>query len=108
MYVRRSAGSGGGLSGGRIIVGLVVAAFALISYFGSSVYNPITNENQHVNITPQQEIAMGLQAEPEMAQQYGGELADPTAKAKLDQVCQNLTSKSDTTKTDWPFQCHLL
>src|SRR6476659_3435634 len=108
MYVRRDSSSGGcGLGSGRIIVGLVVAAFALISYFGSSVYNPITNENQHVNITPQQEIAMGLQAEPEMAQQYGGELNDPTAKAKLDQVCKNLTSKSDTSKTDWPFQCHV-
>ncbi|MCX6046390.1 MAG: M48 family metalloprotease [Chloroflexi bacterium] len=108
MYSRQRSGSGCGLGGGRIIVGLVMAAFALISYFGSQSYNPITNENQHVNISPQQEVAMGLQAAPEMAQEYGGLANDPQSQAKLDQVCENLTSKSDAAKTDWPFECHLL
>jgi predicted Zn-dependent protease len=108
MYARQRSSSGCGLSGGRIIVALAIAAFALISYFGSQVYNPITGENQHVNISPEQGVAMGLQAAPEMAQEYGGLSSDQKAQATLDKVCQNLTSKSDAAKTDWPFECHLL
>jgi len=65
-----------GCGGARLLIGLAMAAFALISYFGSSVYNPITGEKQHVNITEEQEVALGLQSAPEMAQQYGGLHAD--------------------------------
>ena len=108
MYTQRRSGSGCGLGGGRILVALVMAAFALISYFGSKEYNPITNENQHISISREQEVAMGLQAAPEMAQEYGGLANDPQAQASLDKVCNNITTKSDASKTDWPFECHLL
>ena len=108
MYGQRSSGQGCGLSSGRLIVGILMAVFALISYFGSKEYNPITNENQHISISREQEVAMGLQAEPEMAQQYGGDANDPQGKALLDKVCQNIVTKSDAAKTDWEFQCHLL
>ena len=57
---RRQAGPSGGL-GMRLIIGLIVAAFALISYFMSSEYNPVTDSEQHLSLTPQQEIALGLQ-----------------------------------------------
>ncbi len=46
----------------RIIVGLMVAAMALFAYWGSSSVNPTTGETQHVSITPEQEVALGLQA----------------------------------------------
>ena len=51
-------------NGGRLLVGLAIAAFALFSYFGSKEYNPVTQEDQYVGITPDQEIALGLQAVP--------------------------------------------
>ena len=63
--------------GARLLTALAVAAFALISYFGSRSYNPITGEDQYINITREQEIALGLQAAPEMAQQFGGLDPDP-------------------------------
>jgi len=53
-----------GFSGGRLLVGLAIAVFALISYFGSKEYNPVTQEEQYIGITPDQEIALGLQAAP--------------------------------------------
>jgi len=78
----------GGAGKIRLLIGLVTAVFALFSYFGSSVYNPITGEKQHLNITEQQEIALGMQAAPEMAQQHGGLHSDEQAQ--------------------YPFEFHLL
>ncbi|MCI0397565.1 MAG: M48 family metallopeptidase [Chloroflexi bacterium] len=107
MVVRRSRARGG-ISWGRIIIALIVAAFSLISYFGSKVYNPVTDEDQYISMTKEQEIALGLQAAPEMAQEFGGLDPDEDAQAFLDAVCQQLTSSSDITQADWPFECHLL
>jgi predicted Zn-dependent protease len=110
MYVRRGYGSSRGraFNGGRILVGLALAAFALISYFASSEYNPVTDETQRVAITPEQEIALGLQAVPEMTQQFGGQDADPQAQALVDEVCGQLISQSRAGEVDWPYECHLL
>ena len=32
-------------NGGRLLVGLAIAVFALISYFGSKEYNPVIEED---------------------------------------------------------------
>ena len=61
-YPRRRSGGGG-----RLIIALIMAAVALVGYFGSSQLNPVTGETQHVDMSPQEEVAMGLQAAPEMA-----------------------------------------
>lgn len=100
--------SGRGLSKGRIIIALIMAAFALISYFGSREYNPITEEDQYVGISQEQEIALGLQAAPEMAQQHGGLDPSDEAQAFLDDICARLISSSVAQETEWPFECHLL
>ena len=97
-----------GLSIGRILIALVVAGFALISYFGSSAYNPVTDEEQRVAITPEQEIALGLQSAPELTQQYGGLHPDQEAQAYLDQICQDIISNSQASETEYPFECSLL
>ena len=60
----RSSRGGGRFSMGRIVVALVIAAISLISYFASSEFNPITGETQQVALSPNEEIAMGLQAAP--------------------------------------------
>jgi len=49
----------------------------LLGLFGlatapTTVDNPITGEKQRVQLSPQQEVALGLQARSEMAAQYGG------------------------------------
>jgi predicted Zn-dependent protease len=92
----------------RLLIGLVMAVFALFSYFGSSVYNPITGEKQRINITEQQEIALGLQATPEMAQQYGGLHPDQQAQALVDAVGNRLVANSAASQANYPFEFHLL
>lgn len=100
--------SSGGFAKGRLLVGLIMAGFALFSYFRSSVYNPITGEKQHVSISEEQEIALGLQAAPEMAQQHGGLHPDQQAQAVVDRVGESLVRNSAAAQTAYPFEFHLL
>jgi predicted Zn-dependent protease len=92
----------------RLWIGLMFAAFAFISYQCSTEYNPVTGEEQHIAITPEQEIAMGLQAAPEMAAQHGGLHPDQEAQALVDRVGQRLVQSSKAGQTDWQFDFHLL
>lgn len=93
---------------GRLIMAAVILIFALVSYFGSRVYNPVTGENQHLSLTEDQEIAMGLQAVPQMLQQYGGEYPDQRLQDYVDQVGFGVVNNSDAKGTPWQFEFHLL
>jgi beta-barrel assembly-enhancing protease len=66
----------------RLIIALVVAGFSYFSYLTKTAKNPVTGEMQHISMSPEQEVAMGLQSAPQMAQEMGGELApnDPIAQ----------------------------
>lgn len=97
-----------GCGGARLLIGFAMAAFAVISYFGSSVYNPITGENQHVNITAEQEVALGLQSAPEMAQQFGGLHPDAQARAQVAAIGERVVANSAAAQSQYPFQFHLL
>ncbi len=108
MVQRRGMGSSRGFGMGRIIVALIVAGFAIISYLGTREENPYTGETQYIGISREQEVAMGLQAAPQMAEEYGGLDQDEEAQAYLDQVCQKLITNSVSAETDYPFECSLL
>jgi beta-barrel assembly-enhancing protease len=92
----------------RIVIALVMAAFALFSYFGSKVYNPVTEEDQYISITQEQEIALGLQSRPEMIQQFDGLDPDNQAQQLVDIIGQELVSSSLASQADYPFEFHLL
>lgn len=92
----------------RVIIALLVAAFSVITYFASSTYNPITEQKQHISISREQEIALGLQAKPEMEQQYGGESRDLMKQALVKEVGAEVVGKSDATKTPYRYDFHLL
>jgi predicted Zn-dependent protease len=87
---------------------LGMAAFAIISFLASKTYNPVTGEEQYVNITQEQEIALGLQAAPQMAQEFGGEHPSAEAQAIVDQVGEDLVASSIAARSDYPFEFHLL
>jgi beta-barrel assembly-enhancing protease len=56
----------------RLVIGLVMAGMALLSYFSKTQENPLTGEKQQVSMSPAEEVAMGLQSAPQMAAEYGG------------------------------------
>jgi len=105
---RRIGGRGCGGGGARIIIALVVAAVAVISYFSSSQMNPVTGEKQYVKLNTEQEIALGLQAAPEMAQQFGGPSDNAQGRQKVARIGAEIVEKSGAKKGQYPFEFHLL
>jgi beta-barrel assembly-enhancing protease len=104
VYRRRSSGGGKG----RLIIAVVMALVAIAGYYGSRSFNPVTEEVQHVAISPEQEVALGLQAAPEMAQQYGGLHPDQRAQELVDRICHELITRSAAKDTPYEFDCHVL
>lgn len=74
----------------RLLIALGIALFAIVSYFMKSEKNPITGENQRVDLTTKQEIVLGLQAMPEMIRKHHGEHPDQQAQAYVDEVGMKL------------------
>jgi predicted Zn-dependent protease len=90
---------------GRLIV---AALFAVVSYFGKTSLNPLTGETQRVAMTPEQEIAIGLKAAPEMAAQMGGLSQDPKARALVERIGARLARESLAAKSSYRFSFHVL
>lgn len=92
----------------RLFIGLAIVAFAVLKYCSSAVTNEFTGETQYVDLTTDQEIAMGLSATPSMMEQYGGEHPDQNAQNLVDRVGQKLVQTSIARNTDYQFDFHLL
>lgn len=109
MYRYPSAGRSRGSSvGGRLIFAAIIAIVSLISYFGSRQDNPVTGETQYIGITVDQEIALGLQAAPQMAAEFGGEDPDANAQALVDEIGNLLVQSSAASQTPYEYEFHLL
>ena len=109
MYRYPSAGRSRGSSiSGRLIFAAIIAIVSLISYFGSRQDNPVTGETQYIGITVDQEIALGLQAAPQMAAEFGGEDPDPSAQALVDEIGNLLVQSSAASQTPYQYEFHLL
>lgn len=70
----------------RLIIGLVMAAFAYFSYIGKTQENILTGQKQKVNMSTDQEVALGLQSAPQMAQEYGGLYPDNKLQEQVKSV----------------------
>lgn len=97
----------GGISG-RLIMAAIVAIVALVGYFGATQINPVTNEQQHLSMTPEQEIALGKQAAPEMEAQFGGLSQDQALQAKVTDVGNAVVKASDASKSPYQYEFHVL
>jgi len=103
-------GRGGGTSRFKLmlILGLGMAAFQAFKYYTNTQTNPITGEEQRVQWSAEQEVQLGLQSAPQMAQQHGGLHPDQQAQDHVDQVGRRLVKNTIAAKTGYPFDFHLL
>lgn len=93
---------------GRLLLAAILAVASLATYHGSRDENPVPGETRPVNLSPRQEIALGLQAAPRMAQQYGGLLPNQRAQDRVDEICSVLVTRTAAQKTPYEFECHVL
>ncbi|MET1257690.1 M48 family metalloprotease [Flagellimonas sp. DF-77] len=92
----------------RIFIGLAIVAFAFIQRCNNKEENPYTGRVQNINMTADQEIAIGLQSAPDMAQQHGGLYPDQRMQAFVDAVGQKLVNSSIARETPYRYEFHLL
>jgi len=92
----------------KLLVAVVLAGFALCKYYSNSTLNAVTGETQHISMSPEQEIALGLQSAPEMAQEMGGLSSNRQAAAIVKQVGQKVVQNSTARQTPYQYDFHLL
>lgn len=92
----------------RIFIGLAIVAFAFIQKWTNTETNPYTGRSQHITMSSDQEIAIGLQSAPEMAQQHGGLYPDERLQSFVDAVGHKLVNSSIARDTPYKYDFHLL
>lgn len=112
---RRGGYDGDGASvrtGSRVVIQLIIAAvvalFSIITYFSQTQFNDITNEKQHIAISPKQEIALGMQSAPQMSRAFGGPANDPAAQALVNEIGNELVQNSDAKRSPYRFRFQVL
>jgi beta-barrel assembly-enhancing protease len=108
MIGRASARRGGGI-GGRLMIAVVIAIIAIAGYcMTPKEFNPVTQEEQRIGMTVQEEIALGLQSAPEMEAQFGGLDPDQALQAKIQEIGDKVVASSEAKDTEYPFEFHVL
>jgi predicted Zn-dependent protease len=93
----------------RLIIGVIIALFGLVTYFSNTSVNPTTGEKQHVTMSADEEIALGLQSAPQMAAEMGGEAdASDPAEREVSRIGQQIVDRSDARTSPYKYQFHLL
>ena len=92
----------------RVVIAVIIALFAIVTYFSSTSENPLTGEKQRVAMTPEQEIALGYQSAPQMAAQMGGISRNAQAVALVQRVGEHLVRQSVASKSPYKFSFHVL
>ena len=91
----------------RLVVAALMAGVALISYFASREVNTVTGETQHIAISQEQEVALGLQSAPQMAAELGGPDSDGSVQADVESVGQRVVGRV-AGKTPYRFRFQVL
>ncbi len=92
----------------RLLIGAAIALFFVFKRCSQREVNPYTGRTQTISMTPDKEIAIGLQSAPQIEQQYGGLHANNQYQALVDDVGRKLVSNSIARETPYQYEFHLL
>jgi len=93
---------------GRLLIGLLVAAISLISYYSLRQENPVTGETQHIALNVDQEVALGLESAPQMAAEMGGLDPDENVQRLVQEVGNRVVQQSAAHTTPYQFRFYAL
>lgn len=92
----------------RLFIGLIVIGFAFLRRCSQQETNPYTGRTQAISLSSDQEIAIGLQSAPQMAQKHGGLHQDERYQNKVDEVGHKLVRNSIAKNSPYDYDFHLL
>jgi len=92
----------------RILIGLAIVGFAYLKKCSQQETNPYTGKTQAISLSPEQEIAIGLQQAPSMAQQHGGLHPNAQYQQIVDQIGKKLVDNSIARNSEYKYEFHLL
>ncbi|MEZ6096464.1 MAG: M48 family metallopeptidase [Pirellulaceae bacterium] len=94
-YYRRNYQSGRNMSAlkVRLLIAAAIILFSVVSYWANTDINPINGKPQRVGgLSTQDEIVLGLQSVPEMANQFGGFSRDAVATQQVVDMGERLVN----------------
>jgi len=92
----------------RLLIGVAIALFFVLKKCSQQEENPYTGRTQTISMNANEEIAIGLQSAPQMAQQHGGLHENTQYQALVDQVGNTLVKNSIAKQTPYKYEFHLL
>ena len=92
----------------RLLIGAAIALFFVFKRCSQQEVNPYTGRTQTISMTPDKEIAIGLQSAPHMVQQHGGLHSNNQYQALVDNVGTKLVNNSIARETPYKYEFHLL
>ncbi len=94
----------------RLIIGAGIILFSLFKYYSNSETNEYTGKKQSIALSVDDEIRLGLQSAPSMAQQHGGLYPDQELQNLVQEVGKTLVNNSIARETPYrnDFNFYLL
>lgn len=92
----------------RLFFAVIVAIISIVGYFFKSQKNTYTGENQHISLTAQEEIAIGIQSVPEMANQFGGFSNNKNHQSEVKTLGNKIIQNTVASKSEYAFDFHVL
>lgn len=92
----------------RVIMGIGIVIFGVVKFCSSAEENPFTGETQYVDLTAEEEIALGEESIPTMINQYGGLHPDEAAQRKLREIGEKLVRTSIANASPYDYEFYLL
>lgn len=92
----------------RLLIGLAIVAFAYLRKCSQQKENPYTGKTQAISLSPDQEIAIGLQQAPMMAQQHGGLHPNQQYQQIVDDIGNRLVNNTIAKQSGYKYEFHLL
>lgn len=92
----------------HIGIGLAIVSLVLTQRYFGKEQNPYTGRKQRIDMTAEQEIAIGVQSIPEIIEAYGGLHPDKHLQQKVAQIGNELVQHSVALETPYRYKFHLL
>lgn len=89
-----------------LIISVLTSSFFL--FFRKTQVNPVTGKEQHITLTPKQEIALGLESAPDMAARFGGLYPDMETQNRVKGIGRKLVAVRQVRKSPYQFDFHVL